>query len=254
MRSYRLLFALILIVGVRSDAVAAENEIPRYFEHKLDWALLWLTLSEAITPEGTLRPDLRRHDTVSSEMRRHLDQELARKTAAGVKPTPDVCDVEYGHTFADGPDDGVITSSAALEELLETRSVISGTVTATDVGLHSGVPFTILQIDTNSEGAPAKRVFLLYPRGRARYGGLTYCNEDPEFKELPSIGDSILFVASYAVDATNTLFITNYVVYETKSGVVATAGGFRLEPDAQPRSVRGFMERLRAAQKHVKQQ
>lgn len=183
---------------------------------------------------------------MSSERRRHLQQESARKTAARVKPTRDVCDVEYGHLFTDGPDDTVMTSSAGLNEFLETRLVISGTVTASALGLHSAVPFTILQIGTNSEEAPAKRVFLMYPRGRARYGGITYCNEDPSFNELPAIGDSIVFIASYAIDATDTLFITNYVVYEAGSGVVASSGGFRMEPDAQHRSVGGFAERLRA--------
>jgi len=256
MRSFRVLFALILLACVSSAVAAADNMIPRYFEHKFGGELLWVAASDAITAEGTLRPDLPRRNPLSSHMRQALEQEKSRRMAAPdvAQRTVDVCDVQYGHRFTEGPDDGVITSSAVLDELLATRSVISGTVTASALGIHEAIPYTILQIDVDAKEPSANRVFLMYPRGRVRFDGITFCNEDPSFKELPSIGDSIVFIASHPIDSTGTLFSTRHVVYETESGAVASSTSLRLEPEALPKSVRGFTERLRAGQQRDKRQ
>lgn len=254
MRSFRV-FALILLACVGSAVAAADNTIPRYFEHKFGGELLWIAASEAITAEGTLRPDIPRRDPLSSHMRQALEQEKARRMAVSdAQRTVEVCDVQFGQRFTDGPDDGVITSSAVMDELLATRSVISGTVTASALGIHEAIPYTILQVDVDSKEVSPKRVFLMYPRGRLRYDGVTFCNEDPSLKGLPAIGDAIVFIASYPIDATGTLFSTPLIVYETESGVVASSTNFRLEPEAQPKSVRGFTERLRAVQPRDKRQ
>jgi hypothetical protein len=257
MRLLRLSLMLMLLACVGTDAASAEHTIPRYFEPKFGGDPLWISLSEAMTPEGALRPEIRRRNHLNSQMRQRLEQESARrKTAASdaARQPGDVCDVQYGHRFTDGPDDGVITSVAVLDELLATRLVISGTVTAAALGLHEAIPYTILQIDTDSREVVANRVFLMYPRGRVRFEGIMFCNEDPSFKDLPSIGDSIVFIASHPIDSTGTLFSTRHIVYETEAGVVASSTSLRLEPEALPKSVRAFTERMRGVQQRDQRQ
>lgn len=251
MRPFHLTFALIL-ASVTGGVVAAENEIPRYFEHKFGGELLWISAPEAITSEGKLRPGIRLSADLKERIKQWHEQEAIRKSAAseGAARTPD-CDVQYGHRFTDGPDEGVVTSSATLDELATTRLVISGRVTAAAPGIHVGIPYTVLQIDQDSHEAVPNRVFLMYPRGRLRFEGMTFCNENPSFMDLPSIGDAIVFIASYPLDSAGTLFSTSLIVYETESGV-AKSKSFRLEPEAMPRSVRGFTERLRAVQQREK--
>jgi hypothetical protein len=242
------LFALNLLASVAS---ADNNTIPRYFDFKFGGDPLWISASEAITATGTLRPDIRRSEHLKHRIAEWHERQAAEKGVASdaQNRAGESCDVTYGHYFNEGPDEGAITSAETLREIVATRSVITGTVTASALGIHDGIPYTILQIDDEA----ANRRYLMYPKGRLRFEGMTFCNDDPSFFELPATGDPILFIASDAVDSTGTLFTTSWVVYEHDSAVV-TSRSLQLEPDARPKSIRGFAKTLRAAQQGDKQQ
>jgi hypothetical protein len=241
--------ALVIVVLVAcatvGSASADDNTIPRYFEFKFGRDLLWISASEAITATGSLRPDIHQLEDLKSRFAEW------RKNIVRDGRTPDTCDVSYGHVFAEGPDDGAITSSASLEETVATRAVISGTVTATALGIHNAIPFTILQIDEDGEAGRAPRVYLMFPRGRLQFEGITFCNDDPTFTDMPTVGDPIVFIASYPLDAAGTLYSTSLIVYEHAS-VVMSSDNFQLQGEARPQSVRAFAERLRRDKAHAK--
>jgi hypothetical protein len=247
--SFRI-FAVALALGASSGLASADNTIPRYFEFKYGGDLLWIAASEAITSSGTLRPDVPR----PAHLQNHLAEQASRRPVVSDDAQPtEKCDVSYGRIFVDGPDEGAITSVATLNETIATRSVISGTVTASELGLHYGIPHTILQIDPEPDADSVDRVYLMFPRGRLRFEGVTFCNEDPTVAGLPAIGDPIMFVASYPLDSAGTLFSTTWIVYEQKSRLTISQH-FLMESDARPKSVRGFAQDLRASQGRERRQ
>jgi hypothetical protein len=216
-----------------SIASADDNTIPRYFDFKFGGAPIWIAATEAITEEGTLRADIQRPEGLKNRIAQ--SRERPRPSAT--------CDVQYGHFFDEAPDDFPLTLEV-LNEVLATRSVISGTVTASAVGIHNVVPYTILQIDLDS----SKRVYLMYPRGRLHFDGITFCHEDDFFSEPPSIGDPIVFIASDPIDGTGVLFVTSWIVHEHDGELLITQH-LQLEWKARPKSVGEFAKALRAAQR-----
>lgn len=255
MKPFCKVVAFAFVISVSSGVAAADdNTIPGHFDFKFGGDPLWISASEAITASGTLRADIRR----PAHLKRLIAQRQEREAggpgvtsqAAAVDET---CEISFAERFTEGPDEGAIPSLEVLEEMVSTRSVIDGTVSATAVGIHEGMPYTILQIDVSSKEAPANRVYLMYPKGRLRFDGMTFCNDDSGFSSLPAIGDPILFIASYPLDSTGTLYFTSWVVYEHQSAVVSSPR-LQLESTALPGSVRSFAERLRASRQRDKQQ
>jgi hypothetical protein len=235
--------ALAFVASVSAGVVRADAPtIPRYFEFRYGRELLWISATEAITAEGTLRPDVPRAA--------HLDHSIARWKEQHAGPQP--CDITFGHSFTEGPDDGVIQSVEVLDEVVATRTVIDGTVSASTVGMHDGQPYMILQIDVPSKNGRSEPVYLMYPKGRLQFEGITFCKDDELFSGLPAAGDPIVFITSYPLDARGTLYQTTWVVYEHDGQVVGSAQ-LELEAEARPRSVREFAARLRASQHRQKQ-
>lgn len=252
MNSFRTIVAFAFLLWMSAGVASADgNTIPHVFDFKFGGGPLWISAADAITPAGTLRSDIRLPEHLKLQLAQWHEKQASSLNAVGSNSqiAAESCDVSYGHYFNEGPDEGVITSVDALYEVVATRSVISGTVTDSALGIHDGIPYTILQIDEDSSA----RVYLLYPRGHLRFEGMTFCNDDPSFSEVPAIGDPIVFIASDAVDSTGTLFTTSWVVYEQRSTVVSSQG-LQLEPAARPKSVRGFAKGLRAAQHREKRQ
>lgn len=165
---------------------------------------------------------------------------------ASSSASSDPCDVRYGHTFDDSNDDGAIQSVDTLREVLTTRTVISGTVTATAVGVRREMPYTVLQIDSDA----GDRVYLLFGGGRLRISGKTVCAEDRTVPGMPAVGDSIVFLTSGAFDATRSLHLSYWIVYE-HDGAVMRGTGIQLEAGQEPKSVREFTQRLRAWQRET---
>lgn len=159
---------------------------------------------------------------------------------ASPSASSDPCDIRYGHTFDDSNDDGAIQSVDTLREVLKTRTVISGTVTATALGLRREMPYTVLQIDTDT----GDRAYLLFAAGRARSGEKVVCTDDATVPGIPTTGDPIVFLTSGAFDATRSLHLSFWVVYE-HAGAVITASDIDLGVGHAPKSVREFAQRLR---------
>jgi hypothetical protein len=244
--------AVVLVACVNVRVISADdNTIPGRFLFKYGGDPIWISASEAITGSGTLRPDVPRPEHLKRVMTRWHEQEASRRSV-DTQQVADPCDVTYTESFTEGPDEGAITSLAVLDEMAATRSVINGTVSASAMGIHDGVPYTIVQIDSDSMGAFPKRVYLMYPRGRLRFDGMAFCNNSPAYSELPRIGDPIMFIASHPLDSTDTLFFTSWIVYERDTAVVSSQG-LQLEPDARPKSVRAFADRLRSVQQRQNQ-
>jgi hypothetical protein len=59
---------------------------------------------------------------------------------------------------------------------------------------------------------------------------MTFCNNDPAFSELPSLGDAITFVASRPLDSTGSLYRTSgsWILYEHR-GAIVTAPGLQFD-------------------------
>jgi hypothetical protein len=179
--------AIIIVACVDVRGISADdNTIPSRFAFKYGGDPIWISASEAITDSGALRPEVHRPEHLKLLITRWHEQEAFRGSIE-TQQIAQPCDISFAERFTDGPDEGSITSLAVLEELAATRAVINGRVSASAVGIHDGAPYTILQIDAESMGAFPKRVYLLYPRGRLRFDGMTFCNNSAAYSELPRI-------------------------------------------------------------------
>lgn len=247
-----MVLAIAFIGCVAANVVSADDDtIPSRFTFKFGGDPIWISASEAITASGALRPEVQRPESLKYLMSR-LEQEKAsrRNVASDAHEAGDSCDVNYGRRFEDGPDDFSVRSLAQLKDVAASRSVISGVLSASAVGLYDGIPYTVLQIDRASVEAGTDRVYLLYPRGRLRFDNLTFCNSDPSFSELPAIGDPITFVVSAPIDSTGTLFMTSgsWVLYEHEAALVSPPE-LRLDPEIRRlKSVRAITDHLRTRQ------
>jgi hypothetical protein len=252
MTGLRFGLAIVFVACVNVRVISADdNTIPGRFTFKFGGDPIWISASEAIAASGTLRLDVPRPEHLKRLMTGWHEQEASRRSI-DTQQDAQPCDITFTESFTEGPDEGAITSLAVLDEVAATRAVINGTVSASAVGIHDGVPYTILQIDADSMGAIPKRVYLMYPRGRLRFDGMTFCNNSPAYSELPGIGDPIMFIASHPLDSTDTLFFTSWIVYESGTAVVSSRR-LQLEADARPKSVRAFTDHLRSIQQRQNQ-
>lgn len=243
MRAYRLVVALV-ICCVAGVAVAGDI-IPRSFAFA-DGTPLWISADDAITASGGLREDVswlsRLHrDVLQWRERQTTNRAIASDSVPG-------CDIAFGGSLVDGPDEFTIETEALLREVIQSRQVASGKVTAIASGIHNGMPYSILAIATDTSSETASRVYLMYPRAKFVFQGVTICNEDPFVGPLPEIGDSILFIASFPIDGTGTLFSTPWVVHQGRRGVVKSS---RLPIQRGP--VEEFAARLRSAKQSAQQ-
>ena len=249
-RSFRAAFLCAVVVATHVVS-ANDDTIPKRFVFKHGGDPIWISAAEAITPDGWLRPQIRRTPFLEQLIARHAEKQSRRTVAPDAQPDTE-CDIEFSERFVDGPDDGAITSLEILDEMIAKRSVISGRVSASQTGIHESIPYTVLQIDVDSPADAPQRVYLLYPRGRLQFDGMSVCNVNQQYSELPAIGDHLMFIASYPIDSTETLFSTPIIIYEHEAAVVISPH-LRLEEDARPKSVRRFAERLREIQERKQQ-
>ncbi|HYC58293.1 MAG TPA: hypothetical protein VEK79_01890 [Thermoanaerobaculia bacterium] len=247
MPSSRLGAVIVCAVVLTTKVVSANDDtIPKRFVSKFGGDPIWISATEAISPEGTLRKEIRRTAHLQRLIARHEKERSRRAVAPDAQSTAE-CDIAFSERFTDGPDDGAVTSLEILDEMGATRSIITGRVSASRIGIHDSTPYTILQVDVDSPGTSPKRVYLMYPRGRLQFDGLSVCNVNPLYSELPSVGDQLVFIASYPIDSTGTLFSTPLIIYEHEASVVIPPH-LQLEQEAQPSSVRLFAARLREVQ------
>jgi hypothetical protein len=194
----------------------ADASIPARFEFKFDRAPIWIAASEAISADGSLRAGVlsaldREELAIRARDRRRQKQRPATEGAAP-------CDVEYAGVMAGDAAASPARTIAELREAAATRSVMSGRVAATAVGLHLGMPYTVVAIDVDE-----KRVYLLYPVGRLQFEGITVCNKDASYAEVPKEGDAITFLGGTAIDHTGTLYTAagSWIFYDRDGGIVA---------------------------------
>lgn len=246
--------ALVLCLNV-SVAIADDNTIPGRFTFKFGGDPIWISASEAITPSGALSVDVQRPEHLKLEMSR-VEETLERRTASSdAHKTGLSCDVTYTERFDGGPDDIPVRSLSELVEVASTRTTITGVLSATAVGIHDGIPYTVLQIDAASPKASVGRVYLMYASGQLRFDDITVCNMNPAFAKLPAIGDPITFVASAPIDTTGTLYYSprSWVFYEHQS-VLVSPPALQQDPAIRElKSARAIALQLRIRPQHDKQ-
>jgi hypothetical protein len=216
--------AIMLLVCFDVGRSSADDAIPSRFWSGSDGDVIWVSASEAITTSGTLRPEIHQPERLKRFLK---DRATPRTTeAAAPEAANESCDVTYTERFTEGRDDFFAGSFAELSDVAASRSVIHGVLSASQIGLHDGLPYTILQIDLDSSNIAHGPVYLMYPRGRLHFGGMTFCNNDPAFSELPSIGDQITFIASRPLDSTGSLYRTSGsgILYEHRGSLVTAPG------------------------------
>lgn len=232
-----ILFATCLspLVVAASDQTAG---IPARFEFKFHSATIWVAASEAINSDGTIRPGILQ-SAVRQELEYRRKNQAERRKRAGAPAATD-CDVAFYGIIAEDPDQYPVATLEALREAASVRTVISGVVSATAVGLHTAIPHTVVRIVTDSHDGD-NVVYLLYPTGRLHFDGLTVCNDDPSYAPTPSPGDAITFVAASPIDATGKLFNPpgSWIFYDHRGGSVLPPG---LLSDAEARKVRSARE------------
>ena len=196
MKRLRIAVLLVILSSVAGVA-AAESAIPDRFVNR--WGdLIWVSAEEALSSDGSVREGLNDVDRRKLHRRREalIEQRrgLSTQQAGG-------CDVEFiGYVSQGG--EGDVKTFADLREIAAARTVISGTVTASAVGLHNGMPHTVLNVESDS----VDRIHVIYPHGRIQLENMTVCNADPMYSELPAVGDAITVIVSKPFDASGTLY------------------------------------------------
>lgn len=244
---------IMFLVCLDVSRISADNTIPGRFWSGSDGDVIWVSASEAITTSGTLRPEVHRPERLNRFLKDRTPATPRPHEATVSEAAKVSCDVTYTERFTEGRDDFPVESFAELSDVAATRSVIHGVLTASEIGLHDGLPYTVLQVDVDSSDIDQDRVYLMYPRGRLQFDGMSFCNNDPAFSELPSIGDEITFIASRPLDSTASLYRTSgsWILYEhadtivTAPGLQLDSGNRRLEP------LRAITERLHMTQRRA---
>jgi hypothetical protein len=225
---------------------AADVPMPSRFVFRNGGDPIWVSAAEAITSSGFLRPEIYRRESLEAVLE-DGKRERARRRAV----SSDVqCDVIYTERHPDDPGQFPVSSIEQLAEVARTREVISGVVTGLALGVHDVIPYTMVQIDRRPPNASGERVYVMYPRGRLHFDGVTFCNENPDFSELPTLGDSITFVAAHppVFDTTGALYVTtgSWLLYESNGSVVPPPG-LRLDSNVRRlESLHAITVRLRS--------
>jgi hypothetical protein len=228
-------FAAIVLVLFAQVVTADEPAIPRRFSFRFDHRPIWISQRDLFTEGGSVRQGiLREHDWEDYEQRRKM------------KSDGD-CDVRFVG-YLDGYESNVRT----LEELLDLaarRTVISGTVTASDVGLHLAMPpHTVLRIDRERGEA----AYVVYPHGRIPIEDMMVCNADPHYADPPPrVGDAVTVLAEEPFEDTGTLYwpAGSSISFE-RDGVLVAAPYFRDDPAvARFTTLQSITDLLRSRQK-----
>lgn len=206
-------------------------------------APIWVSATVAIAADGNLISE-----KVAPAEHQHLARMLEKATQrveskdANAQP---VCDVTIAQYSAEGPDN--IGISASWEDLaaLTARSsgMYEGTVTATDVGLHDGIPFTVARLELVS----SRVVYVLFPLARVRMNGITLCTADPSFAGLPPIGARLMFIAGPPIDKAGKLYRVagEHLFYEIDTVLVAPPRFAHDKAFAEVHSLESLKSRLR---------
>jgi hypothetical protein len=217
--SWKTVFLVLLTCAVTARAEDPEALIPGRFMPKGDGQPIWVSAREALSADGSVRQGVL-HELQLRDLHSRRDRLLARRQRGISTEVDSTCDVQFiGYTSQGDGFDPNVKTFAELRDLAATRPVIRGTVIASAVGIHFGMPHTVLRVDTPSAGV----VHLLYPHGRIRMNGMMVCNEDPYYSEVPSIGDAITVVLPQPFDEMETLYWPpgSSIFYEHEGGVVA---------------------------------
>lgn len=228
--------ALVVLLLLVNTGFAAAPGIPERFEFRFDGAPIWVSAARAIAADGSVRPGVLRPEVRDELIDRRREQaDRFDRQEAIQDDSSSRCDVNFFGSVH-GADVYPASTLEALVDFAATRSVVSGIVTGSAVGLHNGKPHTILQIKTDAPIEGSSVAYLLYPSGKLRFDGMTVCNDDPAFAALPTVGDAVTFVAASAIDSTGTLFVTDgsWILYDHAGAAVLPPA---LQSDAKLRRI-----------------
>jgi hypothetical protein len=236
--------ALVVLLLLAKIGFAAPPDIPERFEFRFDGRPIWISAPSAITADGRVRPGVLRPEVRDELLDRRREDAIQVQAQASVQAdSSSRCDATFFGGLH-GSDAGQATTFADLVDIAASRSVVSGNVSGTVVGLHAGKPYTIVQIQTDVPVAGGSVAYLLYPDGKLRFDGMTVCNDDPAFAAPPAVGDAVTFVTGSAIDSTGALFVTDgsLILYDHDGAVVLPPA---FESDAKLRLIPSARELAR---------
>jgi hypothetical protein len=208
---------------------AEQKPIPTRFEFKFDRAPIWIAATEAVASDGSVRAGVLRSGAREELASRLALQKELRKRGAVATEATDTCDAVFAGVIDGGDTHSMAETFDDLREAATGRSVISGRVTGSAVGLHGGMPYTVIGVETDSWGM-SRQVYLLYPFGHMRFEGMTVCNSDADYSAPPAIGDAITFLASQPIDHSETLYaVSGSLIFYDHEGVIVVPPGFKID-------------------------
>lgn len=213
--------AVLLMLLATNPMIAddPESQIPGRFIPKWGGRAIWISASEALNQDGSVRQGVLHQNDLRELHRRRDWLRDRRQRGISTQGVPRDCDVNFVGYVSQGGESQV-NSFDQLRDLARTRTVIRGTVVASDVGIHSGMPHAILRVNSDAAGI----VYLIYPHARLRMNGMLVCNADPYYAEPPAIGASITAIVSQPLDQTGTLYWpSGWSIFYERDGVVVAA-------------------------------
>jgi hypothetical protein len=171
--------AVFLLLGTSRFTAAAE--IPDRFLFPSDGLIIWISETAAISEDGRLRPGILEPEELLVRRRQAAADRVASPSAEGDSGGCDATFFEACNLDLASP-----TTFGELVDAAATRSVVSGIVSRSAIGLHQGLPYTLLQIERDVPGEGGAVAYLLYPKGKLRFEGMTVCQDDPRFPAPPA--------------------------------------------------------------------
>jgi hypothetical protein len=236
--------ALVVLLLFAKPGFAAPPDIPQTFEFRFDGRPIWISAASAIAADGRVRPGVLRPEVRDELLDRRREDASLQAQASVQADSSSKCDATFFGSLH-GSDAGPATTFADLVNIAASQLVVSGIVSGTEVGLHAGKPYTVLQIQTDVPVAGGSVAYLLYPDGKLRFDDMTVCNDDPAFAAPPAVGDAVTFVTGSAIDSTGALFVTDgsLILYDHDGAAVLPPA---LESDAKLRLIPSARELARA--------
>ena len=220
-------------------------QIPQQFEgtNPSRHVPIWIAASAAVDQNENIRAE-----TIAPTEYRAL-QATVEKARQRVQMQDSSASAQCDITIA-GLEDGVAdmgsaTSWTSLQELTRSRRIHHGRVKGATVGFYLGVPFTVVQVQALSDTQP-NIVYVLFPKGTVRVGGVSICTSDPRYPDVPPVGSEIAFIAGTTLDKGATLYrIPGERIFSVEGERIITGKRFAADPSIkQFRSLKELIGQL----------
>jgi len=193
----------------------------------------WVPASEAVNSSGVLDPQKL---PTNAPWHDRTERSVSASTA-GHSDTDEPC--QSVSVFDESGFGSTATSIRGLVRIAKRLAV--GTVVEIIPGFYDGLPASLIRMSARSaSGANENDAFFVYPSARFTANGRVFCRIDPQYIDMPIIGDRVVLFGTATVDPGGQLFIPkSHEIIREHAGQLFISQQLAHDPDLQSLSTFG---------------